>query len=80
MSKMKFFDPACGSGNFLIITYKQLRLLEMDILHLRKKCQPELMIDFIDGSCIHLDQFYGIELLDFPHEVAMLSFGLPSIR
>ncbi|MBF4212014.1 hypothetical protein EI533_30585, partial [Pseudomonas donghuensis] len=50
MNKMKFFDPACGSGNFLIITYKQLRLLEMDILHLRKKCQPELMIDFIDGS------------------------------
>lgn len=38
MNKMKFFDPACGSGNFLIITYKQLRLLEMDILHLRKKC------------------------------------------
>ena len=37
MSRMKFFDPACGSGNFLIITYKQLRLLEMDILHLRKK-------------------------------------------
>ena len=76
MSKMKFFDPACGSGNFLIITYKQLRLLEMDILHLRKKCQPEQMIDFIDGSCIHLDQFYGIELLDFPYEVAMLSLWL----
>lgn len=76
MSKMKFFDPACGSGNFLIITYKQLRLLEMDVLHLRKKCQPEQMIDFIDGSCIHLDQFYGIELLDFPHEVAMLSLWL----
>ena len=76
MSKMKFFDPACGSGNFLIITYKQLRLLEIDILHLRKKCQPEQMIDFIDGSCIHLEQFYGIELLDFPHEVAMLSLWL----
>ena len=76
MSKMKFFDPACGSGNFLIITYKQLRLLEMDILHLRKKCIPEQMIDFIDGSCIRLDQFYGIEILDFPHEVAMLSLWL----
>ena len=76
MSKMKFFDPACGSGNFLIITYKQLRLLEMDILRLRKKCIPELMLDFIDGSCIRLDQFYGIELLDFPHEVAMLSLWL----
>lgn len=76
MSKMKFFDPACGSGNFLIITYKQLRLLEMDILHLRKKCQPEQMLDFIDVSCIHINQFYGIELLDFPHEVAMLSLWL----
>ncbi len=76
MRKMKFFDPACGSGNFLIITYKQLRLLEMDILHLRQKCTPEQMLDFIDGSCIRLDQFYGIELLDFPHEVAMLSLWL----
>ena len=76
MSKMKFFDPACGSGNFLIITYKQLRLLEMDILRLRKKCIPEQMLDFIDGSCIRLDQFFGIELLDFPHEVAMLSLWL----
>lgn len=76
MSKMKFFDPACGSGNFLIITYKQLRLLEMDILRLRKKCEPNQMIDFIDGSCIRLSQFYGIELLDFPHEVAMLSLWL----
>ena len=76
MSKMKFLDPACGSGNFLIITYKQLRLLEMDILRLRKKCEPNQMIDFIDGSCIRLTQFYGIELLDFPHEVAMLSLWL----
>lgn len=76
MSKMKFFDPACGSGNFLIITYKQLRLLEIEILKLRMKCQPELMLDFIDASCIRIDQFYGIELLDFPHEVAMLSLWL----
>ena len=76
MSKMKFSDPACGSGNFLIITYKQLRLLEIEILKLRMKCQPELMLDFIDASCIRIDQFYGIELLDFPHEVAMLSLWL----
>ena len=76
MSRMKFFDPACGSGNFLIITYKQLRLLEMDVLRLRKKCEPDQMLDFIDASCIRLDQFYGIELLDFPHEVAMLSLWL----
>lgn len=74
MAKMKFFDPACGSGNFLIITYKMLRLLEMDILRLMRQVIPEL--DFIDGSCITLSQFYGIELLDFPHEVAMLSMWL----
>ena len=74
MSKMKFFDPACGSGNFLIITYKMLRLLEMDILRLMRQIVPEF--DFFDQSFITLSQFYGIELLDFPHEIAMLSLWL----
>ena len=76
MSRMKFFDPACGSGNFLIITYKCLRFLEMDILGLERKCTPEGEILFVDNSVISLNQFYGIELLDFPHEVAMLSLWL----
>ena len=76
MSKMKFFDPACGSGNFLIITYKCLRFLEMDILALQQKCQGDTQSMFVDASVITLDQFYGIELLDFPHEVAMLSLWL----
>lgn len=76
MSKMKFFDPACGSGNFLIITYKMLRLLEMDILSLISKCNPQGALTFIDGSVISIQQFYGIELLDFPHESAMLSLWL----
>lgn len=76
MSKMKFFDPACGSGNFLIITYKMLRLLEMDIWSLISKCNPFGALQFVDGSVISIEQFYGIELLDFPHEVAMLSLWL----
>ncbi len=76
MSRMKFFDPACGSGNFLVITYKSLRFLEMDILSLQRKCTPEGEIQFVDNSVINLNQFYGIELLDFPHEVAMLSLWL----
>ena len=76
MSQMKFFDPACGSGNFLIITYKSLRFLEMDILKLQKACQGEGGQLLVDNSVIRLDQFYGIELLDFPHEVAMLSLWL----
>ena len=76
MSKMKFFDPACGSGNFLIITYKCLRFLEMDILTLQQKCLADTQSMFVDTSVISLSQFYGIELLDFPHEVAMLSLWL----
>ena len=76
MSRMKFFYPACGSGNFLIITYKCLRFLEMDILALQRKCTPEGEIMFVDNSVISLSQFYGIELLDFPHEIAMLSLWL----
>lgn len=76
MSQMKFFDPACGSGNFLIITYKELRLLEMDILRLQKDCTGQLDLMMIGNSKISLQQFYGIELLDFPHEVAMLSLWL----
>lgn len=74
ISKMKFFDPACGNGNFLIITYKALRLLEIDILKIISYCTDDIQISFI--SCIKLSQFYGIELLDFPHEVAMLSLWL----
>ncbi|MCR5849710.1 MAG: N-6 DNA methylase [Bacteroidaceae bacterium] len=76
MSKMKFFDPACGSGNFLIISYKCLRFIEMDILRLMQKCTPQGELLLVDASVIQLSQFYGIELLDFPHEVAMLSLWL----
>ena len=80
MSRMKFFDPACGSGNFLIITYKSLRFLEMDILSLQQKCLGDTQSMFVDASVISLNQFYGIELLDFPHEVAMLSSGWQNTR
>lgn len=76
MSKMKFFDPACGSGNFLIITYKALRLLEMKIFSLISQCNLQGNLPFIDRSFISILQFYGIELLDFPHEIARLSLWL----
>lgn len=77
MGKMKFFDPACGSGNFLIITYKKLRYLEIDILKLKQQCDQGqgLLIGGLQ-SAISLHQFYGIELLDFPHEITMLSLWL----
>jgi hypothetical protein len=65
--KAKFFDPACGSGNFLIITYKELRKLEMKIF----KELNEMAL-----SNVSLNQFNGIELDDFAHEVAILSLWL----
>ena len=74
ISRMKFFDPACGSGNFLIITYKMLRLLEMDIFRIINGIDP--ILDFRGSTVVSLSQFYGIELLDFSHEIAMLSLWL----
>ena len=67
ISKIKLFDPACGSGNFLIIAYKELRRLEMLIL-------KELGGFAFTG--IHLNNFFGIELDDFAHEIAKLSLWL----
>lgn len=76
MSRMKFFDPACGSGNFLIITYKELRLLEMKILKLMQRMTLERQLAFIDGSVISINQFYGLEINDFACETAVLSLWL----
>lgn len=76
MSHMKFFDPACGSGNFLIIAYKELRTLEMKILKLRQLMTPDVELQFIDGSVISISQFYGLEINDFACETAVLSLWL----
>ena len=70
---LKIFDPACGSGNFLIIAYKQLRLLEMDIIkkiHTLPGQHPFML------SRLQLSQFYGIEIDDFACEIARLSLWL----
>jgi len=74
ISKIKFFDPACGSGNFLIITYKEIRILEIEILKRIIELQRSDLL-FVD-SVISLNQFYGIEIDDFAHEVAILSLWL----
>ena len=73
VSKLKIFDPACGSGNFLIIAYKKLRELEMSIFKRIDSLQSQKSFVF---SEIKLTQFYGIELDDFAHEVALLSLWL----
>jgi len=84
IAEIKIFDPACGSGNFLIIAFKELRKLEMEIIkRLQELDQNEKQDDLfgdvgLDSSFsrIKLSQFYGIELDDFAHEVAILSLWL----
>lgn len=73
MSKITFLDPASGSGNFLIIAYKEMRRLEIKLLLLKQKA---ILRDFIPISQISLNQFSGIELDGFAHEVARLSLWI----
>lgn len=73
LGQIKFFDPACGSGNFLIITYKELRKLEMEVF--------ERINELSDGDMLYipmvtLDQFYGIEIDEFASEIAQVSLWI----
>ena len=70
---IKVFDPACGSGNFLIIAYKELRKLEHAILDRQAELGSTNRILF---SRISIENFYGIEIDDFAHEVAILSLWI----
>ncbi len=75
ISKIRVFDPACGSGNFLIIAYRELRTLEMRVFQ---------RLDEVGGgtttwreqSAVKLSNFYGIELADFAAETAKLSLWI----
>ena len=70
---MKFFDPACGCGNFLIIAYRELRELEIDLIRELRRGrgdEAQRMLDATDLSQITVDQFYGIEIGEFPVRIA----------
>jgi hypothetical protein len=75
LSTLRFLDPACGSGNFLIITYRELRLLEIDILReLFKK--GEQVLDVASILWLDVDQFYGIEYDEFASKIAEVAMWL----
>ncbi|MCA3447509.1 MAG: class I SAM-dependent DNA methyltransferase [Rhodobacter sp.] len=69
LASLTFFDPACGCGNFLIIAYRELRLLELDLL-LDMRTDNQLNLDAAVLSRVDVDQFYGIELEEFPARIA----------
>ena len=74
IARIKVFDPACGSGNFLVIAYKELRRLEHAILQRQQELGTNDVL--FNESRINIENFYGIEIDDFATEVAILSMWI----
>jgi len=72
---LKFLDPACGCGNFLIITYRELRLLEIEVLKM-KVTSGQRLLDITPLLKVSVEQFYGIEYESFPCEIAKVGMWL----
>jgi hypothetical protein len=75
LAGLRFLDPACGCGNFLVITYRELRALEIEILKaLFPGDQPNLDIRTL--SLVDVDAFYGIEISEWPVRIAEVALWL----
>ena len=74
LASLKFFDPACGSGNFLIITYRELRRLEHQVI--TKLYDESKILDPDKLSLVDVDQFHGIELMPFTSNIAQVSLWM----
>jgi hypothetical protein len=72
---LTFFDPACGCGNFLVITYRELRLLELAVLR-AGRASGQQVLDIQTLINVDVDQFYGIEIEDFPAQIAQVALWL----
>lgn len=75
LSKLKFLDPACGCGNFLIITYRELRLLEIEVLRALNKT-GQGFLDVREIIWLDVDMMYGIEYEEFPARIAEVAMWL----
>ncbi len=77
LASLKFLDPACGCGNFLVIAYRELRLLELDILRVIYKNAKALSLDVGTFNILcDVDQFFGIEIEEFPAQIAQTAMWL----
>lgn len=75
LASLTFFDPACGCGNFLILAYRELRLLEIEVLKALHR-DGQLVLDVSELSRINVDAFYGIEIEEFPARIAEVALWL----
>src|SRR6266478_173761 len=74
LGKLTFFDPACGCGNFLVVTYRELRLLEIEVLKILHGGQQ--VLDIHGFSLVDVDAMYGIEINEFPARIAEVALWL----
>jgi hypothetical protein len=75
LRSLTFFDPACGCGNFLVIAYRELRLLELEVLR-ASRASEQLTLDVHSLINLDVDQFYGIEIEEFPAQIAQVAMWL----
>jgi type I restriction-modification system DNA methylase subunit len=76
LARIKILDPACGCGNFLVIAYRELRLLELNVLAELYKSVSSGMLDVSLIVFVDVDQFYGIEIEEFPAQIAQVSLWM----
>ena len=75
LAKLQFLDPACGCGNFLVIAYRELRLLELEVLRALDRGTASLDVAQFQILC-DVDQFFGIEIEEFPAQIAQTALWL----
>jgi N-6 DNA Methylase len=79
LKQLTFFDPACGCGNFLVISYRELRELELKVLRADNELSAhkgQLSVDVNNLIGVNVDQFYGIEIEEFPAQIAQVALWL----
>lgn len=76
IARLSFLDPACGCGNFLLVAYRELRRLEMDVLEEIHRDSPEQFLDVSQLCKVNVSQFHGIEIEAFPAEIAKVALWL----
>jgi len=77
LASLTFFDPACGCGNFLVITYRELRQIELEVLVALHPRQQRMTLDDIETmSKLDVDRFFGIEIEEFPARIAEVAMWL----
>ena len=77
LSQLRFLDPACGCGNFLVIAYRELRQLELAVLRVLHKNRGTASLDVAQFTILcDVDQFYGIEIEEFPAQIAQTALWL----